>query len=267
MIPEESIMSDNTCSYAAEDGVAVMLVNNPPVNALSATVLADIESAVNRALEDDSVRVVVFSGAGSKAFMAGADIKEFVDLNEKQVAADFLKTGQDIANLIENAEKPFIAAVNGFCLGGGMEFALACHIRLADENARIGLPEIKLGIIPGYGGTQRTSRLIGKGRALELILSGNFLSGRQAAEYGIVNRVTEAGNVLEEAVALGKTIAARSRMNVRAAIKAVNKGLEMDFDRALELERDLFGQLCQSEDKIEGVAAFLEKRDAKFKDR
>ncbi|MCP4752708.1 MAG: enoyl-CoA hydratase [Proteobacteria bacterium] len=259
-------MSDKKCSYTVSDGVAVMTVDNPPVNALSAPVLTDIKSAVTEALADDSVRVVVFTGAGKKAFIAGADIKEFIDLDEQKAGSDFLMFGQEITSLIEAADKPFIAAINGFCLGGGMEFALACHIRLADEKAQIGLPEIKLGIIPGYGGTQRTPRYIGKGRALELILSGNFLSGSQAADYGIVNRTTEAGKVLYEAIELAKTIAAKSRMNIKAAIKAVNEGTQLAIPDALKLERDLFGQLCESDDKKEGVTAFLEKRDPDFKD-
>jgi enoyl-CoA hydratase/carnithine racemase len=260
-------MAEKKCDYTVSDGVAVMTVNNPPVNALGETVLADIKAAVTSALADDAVRVVVFTGAGTKAFIAGADIREFVDLNEAPAGAAFPCNGQEITNLIENADKPFIAAINGFCLGGGLEFALACHIRLADEKAQIGLPEIKLGLIPGYGGTQRTPRLIGKGRALELILSGNFVNGLQAAEYGLVNRATANGQVMTEALALAGTIAAKSRMNVSRAIKAVNQGVELPFNDAMTLERELFGELCATEDKREGVAAFLEKRDAAFKDR
>jgi len=263
---EEKTMSEKKCSYSVTDGVAVMSVNNPPVNALSAPVLADIEASVKQVLADDAVRVVVFTGAGDKAFIAGADISEFVELENKEKGAEMLKVGQDITNLIAEADKPFIAAVSGFCLGGGMEFALACHIRLADEKAQIGLPEIKLGIIPGYAGTQRTPRLIGKGRALELILSGNFLSGSQAADYGIVNRVVPAGTVVDEALKLAKTIAEKSRMNIRAAIKAVNQGMDMTLADGMKLERELFGGLCETQDKVEGVAAFMEKRAAKFKD-
>lgn len=260
-------MSDKKCSYTTSDGVAVMTVDNPPVNALGEKILNDIKDAVTQALNDDEVRVVVFTGAGKKAFIAGADIKEFVDLNNKEDGTVFPKFGQDITNLIENSDKPFIAAINGFCLGGGLEFALACHIRLADEKAQIGLPEIKLGLIPGYGGTQRTPRLIGKARSLELILSGNFLNGKQAAEYGLVNRVSEEGKVLFDAIELAKTIATKSRMNIKAALKAVNQGITMGFDAAMKFERELFGELCESDDKREGVAAFLEKRDANFTDK
>lgn len=260
-------MAEKKCSYAVNEGIAVMTVNNPPVNALSAPVLKDIEEAVKQALADDSVRVVVFTGAGDKAFIAGADIKEFTDLKEAEKATDFLSYGQGLTTLIEESDKPFIAAINGFCLGGGMEYALACHIRLADETAQIGLPEIKLGIIPGYGGTQRTPRLIGKGRALELILSGNFISGKQAAEYGVVNRAVPQGTVVEEATKLAKAIATKSRMNIKAAMKAVSEGIEMPLKKGLALEGKLFGKLCETEDKIEGVAAFIEKRNPDFKDR
>lgn len=260
-------MSDKKCTYAVSDGVAVMTIDNPPVNALSATVLKDIEDSVRQALADDTVRVIILTGAGDKAFIAGADITEFTDLREKEKATQFLSYGQGLTNLIEEADKPFIAAINGFCLGGGMEYALACHIRFADEDAQLGLPEIKLGIIPGYGGTQRTPRLIGKGRALELILSGNFITGAQAAEYGLVNRAVTTGTALAEAQKLAKTIASKSRMNIKAAMKAVNEGLEMSFKESLALEGKLFGELCETEDKIEGVTAFIEKRNPEFKDR
>ncbi|MBU2513616.1 enoyl-CoA hydratase/isomerase family protein [bacterium] len=260
-------MSDKKCSYAVSDGIAIMTIDNPPVNALSAPVLKDIENAVRQALDDDAVRVVILTGAGDKAFIAGADITEFTDLKEKELATEFLSYGQGLTNLIEESDKPFIAAINGFCLGGGMEYALACHIRLANEDALLGLPEIKLGIIPGYGGTQRTPRLIGKGRALELILSGNFISGTQAAEYGLVNRAVPAGTVLEEASKLAKTIATKSRMNVKAALKAVNEGMELGFKEGLALEGKLFGDLCETADKTEGVTAFIEKRNPEFQDK
>ncbi len=255
------------CDYTVdESGVAVMTINNPPMNTLSQPVLADIRDAITRANADTAVRVVVFTGAG-KAFIAGAEIREFLDRNTKKDGAEYLVNGQDVLNLIENSDKPYIAAINGFCLGGGMETALACHIRLADETAQIGLPEIKLGIIPGYGGTQRTTRLIGKGRAYELILSGNFINGKQAELYGAVNRATPKGEVLEEAKKLAKTIAGKSRVNVSRAMRAIKEGLAMEFTAALKFERELFGECCESDDKREGTTSFLEKRDAKFTDK
>jgi enoyl-CoA hydratase/carnithine racemase len=255
------------CDYTVDErGVALMAVNNPPMNTLSQGVLADIKDAIKRANADPAVRAVVFTGEG-KAFIAGAAINEFVPKNTKKDGASYLENGQEMTNLIENSDKPYIAAINGYCLGGGMETALACHIRLADETAQIGLPEIKLGIIPGYGGTQRSARLIGKGRALELILSGNFISGKQAELYGIVNRAVSQGQVVEEAKKLATAIAARSRCAVKNALRAVSEGPSMEFMKAMTFERELFGELCETADKKEGIAAFLEKREAKFTDR
>ncbi len=256
-----------TCNYTVdESGIALMTINNPPMNALSRPVLEDMKDAISRANSDTAVRVVIFTGAG-KAFIAGADIKQFLDIKSAKEGGDFLIPGQSILNLIENADKPYIAAINGFCLGGGLETALACHIRLADEAAQIGLPEIKLGIIPGYGGTQRTPRLIGKGRAYELILSGNFISGRQAETYGVVNRTVSSGTVVDEARKLAKAIAARGRIAVRNAMRAIREGTAMEFMAAQDFERGLFGELCMTDDKKEGVAAFLEKREPKISDK
>ena len=256
----------SSCTYTVdEQGVALMIINNPPLNALGTAVIKDIRDAVEKALADPAVRVVVFTGAG-KAFIAGADIGEFTGLNKMKDGSDWLKPGQDLMDIIENAGKPFIAAINGYALGGGTELALACHIRLADETAQMGLPEIKLGIIPGFGGTQRSPRLFGTGRAYELILSGNFISGRQAAEYGLVNRAVPRGEAVNEARALAKVIASRGRPAVTAAMEAIRKGLRMDFPDALKFERDSFGRLCETDNKREGVSAFLEKREPKAKD-
>ena len=260
-------MTDRKCMYAVSNGVAVMTVDNPPVNALSTAVIEDIEASVNDALMDESVRVVVFTGGGKRAFIAGADISEFVNLNDKEDGTNYLVKGQELTRIIENADKPFIAAIHGYCLGGGMEFALSCHIRLADEKAQFGQPEINLGVIPGYGGTQRGARQMGKARALELILSGDFISAKQAAEYGIINRVVPEGKVMEAALSLADTIAKKSRVAVKATIKAINEGLNLDFDASMKLEGEIWGALCETEDKVEGVAAFLEKREPEFKDK
>ena len=262
-------MGDSTqkkCHYSIEKGIALLTIDNPPMNALNHVVLNDMRDAIAKLIEDDSVRVVVVTGAG-KAFVAGADINEIKVQNTKEDGANFLKNGQDVLNIIENADKPFIAAINGYCLGGGLELALACHIRLADESAQLGLPEIKLGIIPGYGGTQRSTRLFGKGAAYELILSGNFISGKQAELYRVVNRATEKGKVVDEAKELAKAIASRSRLAIKAAMQAIAQGSTMEFYTALTFERELFGQLCETEDKKEGISAFLEKREPKFKDK
>jgi len=256
----------STCSYTVDDqGIALMVINKPPMNALGTPVIKDIRQAVEKALADDAVRVVVFTGEG-RAFIAGADISEFTNLNTRKEGSDWLKAGQDLLNLIENADKPFIAAINGFALGGGTELALACHIRIADETAQMGLPEIKLGIIPGFGGTQRAPRLFGTGRAYELVLSGNFISGRQAAEYGLVNRSTPKGEAVNEAKKLAQAIALRGRPAIRAAMNVIRKGITMNFNDALTMERDAFGSLCETDNKREGVAAFLAKRDPVPKD-
>jgi enoyl-CoA hydratase/carnithine racemase len=261
------VNKDTTCYYSVdENGIALMEINNPPMNALSTQVLKDIRSTVQKALDDNSVRVVVFTGFG-KSFIAGADIREIRELHSAREGSDYLIPGQEIYNLIENADKPFIAAINGFCLGGGMEFALACHIRIADETAQLGLPEIKLGIIPGYGGTQRTPRLIGKGRAYELVLSGDFISGKQAELYGLVNRSTPKGEAVETAKKTALSIAGRSRMAIKAALKSIREGFVMELNPAQKFERDLFGTLCETSDKSEGITAFLEKREPSFQDK
>lgn len=253
----------STCNYTVdESGVALMVIDNPPMNALSSSVLKDIKDAVTRALADVAVRTVVFTGQG-KAFIAGADIKEINKIPGAHEAKQFAENGQKLFSMIENSDKPFIAAINGFALGGGMELALSCHMRLADETAQMGLPEIKLGIIPGYGGTQRASRAIGKARALEMILTGNFFSGAVAEKYGLVNRITAKGEVVNEAKALAKTIAMRGRPAVKAAMQAVSEGLNVHFAEGLKLEANEFGRLCETENMREGVSAFLEKREPK----
>jgi enoyl-CoA hydratase len=256
----------STCTYTVdESGIAIMKINNPPMNALSTPVIKDIHETVEKALKDDAVRVIVFTGEG-KAFIAGADIKEFLDLNTQEEGSQWLEHGQNLFNMIESADKPFIAAINGYALGGGTELALACHIRIVEETAQMGLPEIKLGIIPGFGGTQRMPRLIGKGRASELILSGNFISGKQAAEYGVANRTAPKGESVSVAIELAKAIAARGRPAVKAAMNVIRKGMEMDFIEAQKLERDSFGSLCETDNKKEGVDAFLNKRDPVARD-
>lgn len=256
----------SSCSYTVnEAGVATMIINNPPMNALSAAVVQDIEKAVKDAVNDDAVRAIVFTGEG-RAFIAGADIKELATIDDQKAAAEFLAKGQEAMNSIENSPKPFIAAINGFALGGGLELALACHIRIADEKAQLGLPEIKLGIIPGYGGTQRSTRLIGMARAMELVLSGEFISAQRAAEYGLVNRVAPAGSSLDEAITLATAIAKRGRPALNAALKALREGAASSLDKGLEIEREAFASLVNTENKKEGIAAFIEKREPKTLD-
>jgi enoyl-CoA hydratase/carnithine racemase len=263
----KKVNEGSRCSYTVNDtAVALMEINNPPMNALSWSVLGEIRDTLLKAMHDEEVRVIVFTGAG-KAFIAGADISELNDFTTAREGAESLINGQELSNLMMSADKPIIAAINGFCLGGGMEMALACHIRLADETATLGLPEIKLGIIPGYGGTQRTPRLIGRSRALELILSGNFINGKQAEAYGLVNRAVSKGTVVEDALKLAEAISSKSRIAIQAAIRAVCEGSAMDLHTGMKLERELFGICYASEDKKEGASAFMEKRTPKFRDR
>lgn len=257
----------STCTYTVEStGVAIMTINNPPMNALSTSVINDIRECVKKALADDAVRVVVFTGAG-KAFIAGADIKELDQMKEKKTASRYLENGHDVCNLIEGADKPFIAAINGFALGGGCEVALACHIRVADETAQMGLPEIKLGIIPGYGGTIRTPRAAGLGQAYELILTANFVSGTQAAQWGLVNRAVPKGEAVNEAKKIAEAIAKKGRPAVKVAMDVIRNGLVLEKSAAQQYERDGLGSLCETENKNEGVAAFLGKREPNAIDR
>jgi enoyl-CoA hydratase len=249
------------------DGILIVTVDRPKVlNALNAQTVGEIEQVFDAARDDDSVRVVIVTGGGEKAFVAGADINELAKMNPitgKQTS----ERGQEVFTKIERFPKPVIAAVNGFALGGGCELALACHIRIASEKAQIGLPEVTLGIIPGYGGTQRMARLLGKGKAFELVCSGERVPAAEAERIGLVNKVVPADQLMSAAEELARKIASRSPMAVRAAIEAINYGSDMPLEEGQLLEATLFGVLCASEDMKEGMAAFLEKRAAKFPGR
>jgi len=257
----------STCNYTVdENGIALMIIDNPPMNALSTSVLNEIRESVKKALADDAVRVVIFTGAG-KAFIAGADIKELEKNNDKDVTVKYLENGHDLFNLIENADKPFIAAINGYALGGGCELALSCHMRIADETAQLGLPEIKLGVIPGYGGTQRTPRHVGLARAYELVLSGNFISGAVASEWGLVNHAAPRGESVNEAKKLALAIAKKGRPAVKVAMDVLRKGLVLEKYEGQKYEREGLGHLAGTENKKEGIAAFFEKREPRAIDR
>jgi enoyl-CoA hydratase len=246
------------------DGILIVTIDRPAVrNSLNAQTIAEIESAFDAARDDEGVRCVIVTGSGEKAFVAGADINELAKLTPitgKQTS----ERGQNVFTNIERFPKPVIAAINGFALGGGCELALACHIRIASENAQIGLPEVTLGIIPGYGGTQRMARLLGKGKAFELVCSGERVTAAEAERIGLVNKVVPAGQLMSAAEDMAKKIAARGPLAVRAAIEAINYGSDMPLEEGQLLEATLFGVLCASEDMKEGMAAFLEKRTAKF---
>jgi len=253
--------------YEKRDAVAVITLNRPKVlNALNRRTLEELDACVREVIADDSVRVAILTGAGEKAFVAGADINELAQLTPV-AGRDYGLFGQWVLDRIEQSPKPFIAAVNGFALGGGCELAMACHIRIASENAKLGQPEVKLGIIPGYGGTQRLARLVGKGRALQLVMTGEQITAQQALAIGLVNEVVPLADLIPEAEAMAKKIAANAPLAVRFAIEAVNRGLEMPLAEGLFLEATLFSLCCTTEDMKEGTKAFLEKRPAKFTGR
>ncbi len=253
--------------YDERDGVAVVTVNRPEkLNALSRETLQDIASAFDEAEASEAVKAVVVTGQGEKAFVAGADITEINTLDAQSGRA-FALFGQGLFRRIETFPKPVIAAVNGFALGGGCELAMACHMRVASENARFGQPEVNLGIIPGYGGTQRLARLVGKGVALELLLTGDMITAGRAYELGLVNAVTAPGGAVEKAMEIAAKAASKGPLAVRGCLEAVQAGLDMPVEEGCYLEATLFGLCCASEDMREGTRAFMEKRKAAFKGR
>jgi enoyl-CoA hydratase len=250
-----------------KDGVAVVTINRPKVlNALNAATMDELRRAVLEARHDDSVGVMIVTGSGEKAFVAGADIKEFMELSP-DAARRFALSGQHVFRLIEKLGKPSIAAVNGFALGGGCELAMACTMRVASENAKLGQPELNLGLIPGYGGTQRLARIVGKALALELILSGRFVDAREALNIGLVNKVTPPQDLLRTCEEMAKVFLSKGALAIRYAMEAVDEGLQGSIDEGCEIEANFFGLCFATEDMKEGVKAFLEKREAKFQGR
>jgi enoyl-CoA hydratase len=246
------------------DGVLIITIDRPKVlNALNAQTVAEIEEAFDAARDDDSVRAVILTGGGEKAFVAGADINELAKMTPMSGKATASR-GQEVLLKMERFPKVVIAAINGFALGGGCEIALACHIRIASEKAQIGLPEVTLGIIPGYGGTQRLARLVGKGKALEIICTADRIGAVEAERIGLVNRVVPAEELMTVAEEIARKIASRGPVAVRYAIEAVMSGSEMPFEEGQVLEATLFGLLCATDDMKEGMNAFLEKRAANF---
>jgi enoyl-CoA hydratase len=249
------------------DAIALLTVNRPKVlNALNTATLDELRRLVLALKHDETVRCVILTGAGEKSFIAGADINELA-VQTPTGGRDLARRGQHVLDLIENMGKPVIAAINGYALGGGCELAMACTIRIAADTARIGQPEINLGIIPGYAGTQRLTRLVGRGRALEMLLTGDPIGAHEAHRIGLVNRVVPPGELLKEARALAATLASKAPVAVRYIIDAVNKGLQMPFGEAQVHEATLFGLVASTEDMREGTKAFLEKRKAEFKGR
>ena len=247
------------------DGLLVLTIDRPKVlNALNAATMEEIYDVFAAARSDEKVKAVIVTGGGDKAFVAGADIGELAQ-KTPTTGKETSERGQFILSFIERFPKPVIAAVNGFALGGGCELALACHIRIASEKAQLGLPEVTLGIIPGYGGTQRMARLLGKGKALELICTGDRIGAVEAERIGLVNKVVPTDQLMATAEEMARKIMSRGPLAVRAAIEAVMSGSDMPSAEGQFLEATLFGLLCSSEDTKEGMKAFLEKRPAKFK--
>jgi enoyl-CoA hydratase len=258
-------MAYTTLLFDVADGIARVTVNRPDkLNALNATVLAELSDAVGRIETDDAIRGVILTGAGPKAFVAGADIGEIGGQGPVDGKGRSLR-GQRIFRRLERCGKPVIAAVNGFALGGGCELAMACHLRIAAEHAKFGQPEVKLGIGPGYGGTVRLPRLVGQGRALELLLTGAMIDAQEAWRIGLVNRVVPADRLVPECEAVLRTILDNGPLAVRACLESVDAGLGLPLDDALLLEANLFGLLSGTADMREGTTAFLEKRKAGFR--
>jgi enoyl-CoA hydratase/carnithine racemase len=251
---------------STEGQVCTLTISNPPANLLSKAVLTEINGFLDGALKDPPVKVLIITGAGS-FFIVGADVKEIASLKGPAEGTEAATLGQGVMNRLEALPIPTIAAINGHCLGGGNELAMACSIRIASDRARFGQPEINLGIMPGFGGSQRLCRLVGPSRALELMLTGDMINAQTAMEIGLVSRIVPETEVMKQAGGLAKKIAGKSKPAVERILRASREGLQGSLESGLRLEADLFGQLCETEDMREGLRAFLEKRQPRFQDR
>ena len=258
-------MESQNLIFAIQDGVATLTFNRPKaLNALNEALLIEMDQVLDSVAANEDIRVLVLTGAGEKAFVAGADITELATYGPLE-AKWFSKKGQDVFKKLELLPIPVIAAVNGFALGGGNEVALVCDFIYASENAVFGLPEINLGLIPGFGGTQRLARLVGKNRAKEMIFTGKRITAADALAMGMVNKVCPQADLMAEVIKTAKAIAAKGRVSLRAAKQAVNAGLDVDLSNGCAMEVDAFGICFASQDAKEGTSAFLEKRSAVFK--
>ena len=253
---------------SVEEGIALVTIDRPPVNALSAAVMDELDRQLEAVKADPQVKVVILTGGGAFAFVAGADVKEIAQLlPTPDKVAEASAKGQAVLMKLQRLGKPVIAAINGVCLGGGNELAMACHLRVAGDRTRFGQPEISLGILPGFGGTQRLPRLIGKAKAIELTLTGDLISAQEAHRLGLINYVVPQDQVMKTAKDLARKIASKSQVAVRLALEAIEQGLESSLDEGLALEVKAFSQIAKTQDAKEGLSAFLEKRQPKFLDR
>jgi enoyl-CoA hydratase/carnithine racemase len=255
-----------------EDRIAVLTIDHPPANAFNEQTVNDLAAAFDQVSADPNVKVIIITGAGQFAFVAGADVNEIkmqIDLARagKPVKTDLIEKGQQLFNRIERSTKPVIAAINAVCLGGGNELAMACHMRIASDTARFGQPEVNLGVLPGWGGTVRLPRIIGRGKAIELILTGDMIPAQEAARLNLVNKVVPAGQVVKTAMDLAKKLAGKSALAMASILESINHGMAVTVDEGLKKELEKFSYLCSTEDGYEGVSAFLQKRQAKFQDK
>lgn len=251
-------------TYRVTERVAYLEIDHPPANALNQAVLEALTQAVKR-VEEEDVKAAVITGTG-KFFVAGADIKEMAEKTTAEEGTALARQGQTLFNRIESASKPFIAAINGTCLGGGLELAMACHLRFAAAGAQLGQPEINLGLIPGFGGTQRLPRLIGRSAALELLLTGQVITADRAHDLGLINRVVPGEQLLQEVEDFTAHLVKKGGLAIKEILKAVRHGSEHDLHEGLQWEAGAFGRIFVSEDKQEGITAFLEKREPQFRD-
>ncbi|MCC9624981.1 enoyl-CoA hydratase [Thalassospira sp. MA62] len=258
----------SNCHIKVENHVAYLSVNNPPANVISSETVSGLSDCVDYVAEEPNIKAVVITGEG-KFFAAGADIKEFVSAFDSEEQGKSLSVkAQAVLNKIEQLHKPVIAAINGACLGGGLELAMSCHMRIAADEAKLGQPELNLGLIPGFGGTQRLARLTNKSKALEMILTSKIIGGKEAELIGLVNKSVPLVELMDEAKQLAETIALnKSQPSIAATIEAVNKGFETTLEEGLAIEASLWAGLFTTEDMKEGVSAFIEKRKAEFQDK
>jgi enoyl-CoA hydratase/carnithine racemase len=261
------IASGQQIKVSVEDRVAVITIDHQPVNALNKETLQELDQAIQAIVAESTVKVVILTGAGSLAFVAGADVKAVAELGSAQAAKELSALGQAVFLRLERMTKPVIAAINGVCLGGGLELAMACHIRISGDRARFGQPEINLGIMPGWGGTQRLPRLIGKAKAIEWILTGDVVSAQDAHRLGLVNLLVPQDQVLKSAKDLARKLASKGAVAITQSLSAINEGLRGSLEDGMAKEAAAFAVIATTEDSREGVKAFLEKRQPVFRDR